>query len=163
MKVWQAKALYASTIIGVSLVAACGGGGGSSCESPEAALAAVNVVRAQPAWCGPAVGPVVLNPVLQALAQGHADDLARTRTPAQHDSPDGRTFGDRLRASGYPGRAGENAASGTDGAMETAQAFADSRTGHCPNIMAERHTEAGLACATDGRAAYWVQVMGSRP
>jgi uncharacterized protein YkwD len=163
MKVWQAKALYAATIIGVSLFAACGGGGGSSCDTTARTLEAVNTARAAGAWCGPAVGPVVIDPTLQHVAQSFADDLARNGIRAGHVGSDGSTFGDRLVKAGYRWSwAGENTAFGTDGASATVAAFRDS-SGHCTNLMAPQATQAGLACTSDGESAYWVQVMGARP
>ena len=162
-----ARAFYAAVIVGVSLwAAACGGGGDglarSACESPERALAEVNAARRVGAWCGLPAGPLVIHPALQAAAEGFAADLAANRIPAGHIGSDGSTLAQRLQRAGYPGRAAENTAAGTDGAADTVAAFVAS-PGHCPNLTWQAATVAGLACASDGETAYWVHLMGDRP
>lgn len=164
MKVWQAKTLYAAVIL--VMVAACGGGGNqiarSSCASTQDALAAVNAQRAAGAWCGLPAGPLVIHPALQAAADAFAADLAANQLPAGHIGSDGSTLTQRMARVGYPHRVYENTAAGTDGAAGTVAAFVES-PGHCRALMWQAATVAGMACASDGQSAYWVQLFGERP
>lgn len=162
----RARALYLAAIVGGSVLMACGGGGGnlarSACEAPERALAEVNAARAAGAWCGLPAGPLVLHPALQAAAQSFADELAANQIPAGHIGADGSTLAQRMARVGYPHRVFENTAAGTDRAADTVAALIES-PGHCRALTWQAATVAGMACASDGAAAYWVQLYGERP
>jgi uncharacterized protein YkwD len=127
-------------------------------------LAEVNAWRRRGAVCAgvtyPPVPPVATHPTLQHVAQLFADDLARHQIRAGHIGSDGSTFGERLTRAGFRWTwAGENTAYNTNSAAATVAAFAASPD-HCPNLMSPQATHCGLACASDGQRAYWVQLMG---
>lgn len=127
-----------------------------------------NEARAQARMCGsesfPAVGPVVAQSQLAAAAQGHAEDMA-TQDYFSHDSLDGRTPWDRIRATGYVfTTAGENIAAGYPTPEQVVQGWLES-PGHCSNIMNGRFRELGVGHATSSTSryrVYWVQNFGSR-
>ena len=134
---------------------------GSRCEGDM--LAQVNAIRSQGYTCNgvyyPPCGPVQIDPTLQHVAATFANELAANRIPAGHIGADGSTFTQRLARVGYRYQwAGENTAHNTPGAAATIQAFADSPE-HCPILMKADASVCGLACSSDGKTAYWVQVM----
>jgi len=164
MRVWQAKAFYASTIIGVSLFAACGGGDAPTCPPMDQHLAAMNAVRAP-------LPPLKVDATLQHVAQSHAEANAQRqidlREPSRADSlhidANGNRVQARLAAAGYPHYADEIAAAGLDNATEVMQGYMSS-PGHRPWLLWASANEVGLGCsvARDGRV-YWVHVLGARP
>ena len=148
----------------VAVIASQSKNKGSKCSGDL--LAETNAWRSRGASVAgkhyPPVPPVAIHPTLQHVAQAFADELAQHKIKAGHIGADGSTFGERLTRAGFRWAwAGENTAFGTKGAAATVAAFAASPT-HCPNLMDARATHCGLACASDGKNAYWVQVM-ARP
>jgi uncharacterized protein YkwD len=89
-------------------------------------------------------------------AQAHSDDMA-ARDYFEHDSPDGRSFADRIAAAGYPSPGAENIAMGQRTAQAVLQAWLDS-PGHRRNIEDCALTTIGVGLATDGY--YWTQDFG---
>ncbi|HKY66945.1 MAG TPA: CAP domain-containing protein, partial [Acidimicrobiales bacterium] len=66
-------------------------------------------------------------------AQAHSDDMA-ANDYFSHDSLDGRSFADRMRAAGYPSPGGENIAQGQQGPQAVHDAWMNS-SGHRANIL----------------------------
>ncbi len=103
------------------------------------------------------VAPLSWDADLGMAAQRHAEDMV-AQNYFSHDSLDGRTFMDRVRAQNYAGApTGENIARG----QQTPAAVMDSwmnSTGHRNNILSERSTDIGIGL--DGRT--WVQVFGRK-
>jgi len=139
-----------------------------SFASPAArALELVNDVRARGTHCGersfgPAP-PVKLSGILNAVALGHAADMARLGY-FEHDDPSGRTPADRVRAVGYAEKlVGENIAYGPESADEVVKGWLGS-PGHCENIMDPRFAEMGIAYSAgtvSRRGLYWVQLLAA--
>ena len=97
-----------------------------------------------------------VDPRLTAAAQGHSDDMAANGYFA-HDSPDGRSFADRITAQGYPSPGGENIAQGQQDAQEVVTAWMNS-PGHRRNIEDCSFTAIGVGLA--GADKYWTQDFG---
>jgi uncharacterized protein YkwD len=91
-------------------------------------VALVNAARAD-AGCG----PLRVDDRITAAAQAHSDDMA-ANDYFSHDSLDGRSFADRVRAAGYPSPGGENIAQGQRSAAAVHQAWMNS-SGHRANIL----------------------------
>ena len=81
----------------------------------------------------PAAVPLRVDGRIIAAAQGHSDDMA-ANDYFSHDSLDGRSFADRLRAAGYPSPGGENIAQGQRSAQAVHDAWMNS-SGHRANIL----------------------------
>lgn len=93
---------------------------------------------------------------LEAIAQSHADDMARNGF-FSHSGSNGSTLGDRARGGGYAFCfIAENIAKGQRTGTEVMASWQESR-GHRRNMLERRVTEVGLARA-DG--AIWVMVLG---
>ena len=130
-------------------------------------LALVNQARARPRRCGnesfAAAGPVRLNTTLQAVAGGHAADMARYNY-FSHTSRDGGSMVERASRAGYPRRAlAENIAAGQLQADTAMRSWLDS-PGHFANIMAPAFNEMGAAFAVNSKSSpgiYWVQLFGA--
>ena len=130
-------------------------------------LQLVNVARATGGMCGstlhPASPPLALNPKLNAAAQAHADDMAE-RSYYSHQSQDGRSANDRMRAQGYQSAiTAENIAAGQQSAEEVVAGWLKS-AGHCRNILMPDLREIGLGVAikpSSERGSYWVQNFGA--
>ena len=130
-------------------------------------VALTNETRAQSRQCGAngffeAVGPLGVDETLEVAAQGHAEDMA-ARGYFEHDTPEGLSPFDRMRAAGFNGSAmGENIACG----QQTPRAAVDawiSSDGHCSNMMNGGYTLIGVGFTTSGNCApYWVQNFGAR-
>lgn len=138
-------------------------------DAPVAEMyALINKARSQPQRCGsttmPAVPPLVYNANIALAAQKHAEDMAKNNY-FDHVSLDGRSFFDRINATGYSGEpAAENIASGFPTAQETLTGWLNS-PGHCRNVMSRfDHTGLGFAVRTDAKyntaITYWVQDFG---
>ena len=162
---WASLAFVAAA----SLLAGCGGGGSSDAgAAPTPApgtgelstcglsdfstriLQRINQLRASGASCGSsgqfAPAPAVAwNALLTQAADGHSQDMA-AQNYFDHTSRDGRTFSQRIDATGYAwSSAGENIAAGyasVDAVMDGWTASA----GHCANLMSPNFTEIGVAC-----------------
>lgn len=135
-------------------------------------FALVNQARSQQQQCGSKtmspVAPVVYNAEIAKAAQAHAQDMAN-KNYFDHDSLDGRSFVDRIRATNYPGDpGGENIASGFPTAKETLAGWLKS-PGHCVNLMDPEFDTMGLGLAVQQDArystpvTYWVQDFGYDP
>ncbi|MFN2385678.1 MAG: CAP domain-containing protein [Thermoanaerobaculia bacterium] len=105
-----------------------------------------------------------LHPSLSRAARRHAEDML-ARSFYGHETPEGRTPLDRVKASGYsPSTVAENIARGQFSVEEVMDGWMESRT-HLVNILGRPFTEAGLGYAMGineaGPAVYWVQVFAA--
>lgn len=133
------------------------------------AACAMMLAMAAPAWADPQTlrglnalraeagrAAVAYSDKLEAIAQSHADDMARNGF-FSHSGSNGSTLGDRARAGGYGFCfIAENIAKGQRTHAEVMASWQASR-GHRRNMLERRVTEVGLARA-DG--AIWVMVLG---
>jgi uncharacterized protein YkwD len=102
--------------------------------------------------------PLNYNLQLERSAQGHAQDMSRN-SYMSHTSLDGRTFDQRIRATGYDGgRIGENNGAGFGDAGAIMNAWMHSPA-HKANILDCRFRNIGVGYDMDG--GYWVQNFGS--
>ena len=98
--------------------------------------------------------PVVQNAALQAAAQAHADDLARSGG-LSHTGSDGSALRDRLAAARYPACfAAENIARGQPDVSSVIAEWTGSR-GHYENMVNAAAQQFGFARAGD----IWVLVL----
>ena len=127
-------------------------------------IALTNDRRAVARDCGgdymPAVSPLSKNDQLTVAAQKHAEDMA-ARNYFAHDTPDGITPTQRMRAAGFMGGAtGENIAIGQRTPEQVVQAWIDS-PGHCRGIMNPNFNVIGIGYYPEGpQRPYWVQNFG---
>ena len=129
-------------------------------------LAAINAVRVQGRMCGTTSYPVVpaltWNAKLEQAAFLHSKDMAE-RNYFAHNTLEGVSPWDRMKAQGYSFRAaGENIAAGQITLEAVMQGWVDS-PGHCQNLMSAGFTEVGMgrfdkAGSTYG--VYWTQDFG---
>ena len=117
----------------------------------EQVVALVNDARAD-AGCG----ALRVDARITAAAQAHSDDMA-ANDYFSHDSLDGRTYSDRLRAAGYPSPGGENIAQGQRSAQAVHQAWMNS-PGHRANILNCGFTAIGVGL--NQSAWTWTQDFG---
>ena len=91
---------------------------------------------------------------------GHSADMA-ANDYFTHDSQDGRTFADRIRATGYSkGTIGENIAAGQQTPDAVMQSWMDS-AGHRANILNCAFTDMGVGIGRGGSyGTYWTQDFG---
>lgn len=108
------------------------------------------------ARAGTGCAPLRVDPRITRAAQAHSDDMS-LRGYFDHDSPDGRSFADRLRAAGYPSPGAENIAFGQRSAAQVVEAWLDS-PGHRRNILDCSLTTIGVGYAAAG--SYWTQDFG---
>ncbi|MDV6376215.1 CAP domain-containing protein [Deinococcus arenicola] len=129
-------------------------------------LQLVNSARAQARSCGSAsfaAAPALsMSAQLAQAAQGHASDMA-AQNYFSHTSNDGRTFEQRITATGYAFRTiGENIAAGQSTPQQVVAGWLQSE-GHCRNIMNPSFRELGVGYAKGGSYShYWVQDFGAR-
>lgn len=127
---------------------------------PQAAAARAEVLAgANAARAAQGLGPLARSPRLEAVAQGHACDIA-ARDSVSHVGADGSTLVQRLARAGYRhGVAAENTGRGYDSAEGVLAGWLAS-PGHRANILtaAVRETGLGLARGRDGRL-HWVLVL----
>ncbi len=107
----------------------------------------VNRARASGQTCGgvflPAAAPLRANPVITAVAQAHADDMA-AKGYFSSTSPQGRTLGQRVSASGYTWAfVAENIASVRPPADSVLQSWM-AEGGQCRNLMSSDYADAGV-------------------
>lgn len=130
----------------------------------ERVLLLTNQARASAQSCGgqpyPAVGPLEAHPSLAQSAQAHAVDMS-TNGYFDHDSQDGTTASQRMRAAGYTGnRTGENIAAGQATPEGVVGGWMES-PGHCRNIMNGGYRYLGVGYSQGGSYRhYWVQNFG---
>lgn len=121
------------------------------------ALAQVNAFRAQARTCGsttyPAVPALAWNDKLTQAAYGHSLDMA-TKNYFSHTSQDGRTFDQRITATGYVWTSvAENIAAGQR-TMSSVMGGWQASAGHCANLMSATVTQIGLSCAKSAGSTY---------
>jgi uncharacterized protein YkwD len=128
----------------------------------EELRARVNAVRRRQG-----LPPLARNPILDQVAQEHADDMLR-RSYISHRTPEGLDPSDRARAAGYRPGAGENIVEQRFSAEEAMDAWMAS-PGHRRNILDPNCRELGLGLAVgarygpapDGYQVIWVQSFGT--
>jgi uncharacterized protein YkwD len=129
-------------------------------------LSRINQARATSRICGStfykAAGAMSWNNRLTDAAASHAGDMA-ANDYFSHVSLDGRTFSQRISATGYLWNAvGENIAAGQRTPEEVMTAWLES-PGHCENIMNPAYTEVGVACISNQASlykVYWAMELG---
>jgi uncharacterized protein YkwD len=105
------------------------------------------------------LGPLKVNPKLEAAALAHARDMAQHKK-LTHEGSDGSTPEQRIEREGYHYQAvAENVAYGTDSVAEVMRIWMESPP-HKKNILGD-FTEIGVACvkAEDG-TPYWAVDFG---
>ncbi|MGY5253316.1 CAP domain-containing protein [Sphingobacterium spiritivorum] len=108
----------------------------------------------------PAVPALIWSEKLAGTAVKHVQDM-ETRNYFSHNSPEGETFGQRLKNNEYSYRlAAENIARGQRTEAEVVEAWINSY-GHCKNIMLADVKEMGAA-RSPGSGFYWVQLFGTQ-
>ncbi|WP_417523179.1 CAP domain-containing protein [Marinovum sp.] len=116
----------------------------------EPALAKVNHLRRQSGRA-----PLRWSPVLEAVAQAHADDMAQ-RGYFSHRGVDGASVGDRVRRAGYSWCAvAENIAQGQR-SLDAVLAGWQGSPGHRRNMLSAAMAELGVA---RGPGNTWVMVL----
>lgn len=130
----------------------------------EQMLVEVNRYRAMGATCdtdvfGPAVA-LEMNPVIRIAARKHSQDMG-VQNYFEHDSLDGREFGDRMQDEGFAGAYpwAENIAAGQPTAADATLGLMNS-PGHCRNIMNPELRTIGIGYAyVEGSryGHYWTQ------
>lgn len=137
--------------------AGSGSGAGASGFAAEV-LRLANVERAK-AGCG----ALKLNRKLNAAAQAHTTDMARDNF-FSHDSQDGRSPFDRIKAAGYSfSAAAENIAAGSTTAAGAMDQWMNS-AGHKANILNCTYVDLGVGFAKGADAdyaGYWTQDFGA--
>jgi len=133
----------------------------STCGLPDfvnTAMARINQYRAAGATCGSrgafaATTALSWNNLLTQASDGHSVDMA-AKNYFSHTSLDGRTFSQRISATGYAwSTAGENIAAGY-GTMNAVIDGWMASEGHCANLMNPAFTQVGLACASNASSTY---------
>ncbi len=124
-------------------------------------IKAINAVRIQGCNCNgtvmPATEEVFWHPMLEEAATLHAQDMF-DNDYFDHQSLDGRSFMDRIEATGYDGRyRGENMVKGPTTAQTAVTAFIGSES-HCKVLMNANYKEIG----TGRVGGYWVVNFGTR-
>jgi uncharacterized protein YkwD len=130
-------------------------------------LTLVNAARGAARRCGErafgASPPLRVSPLLEQVAQRHAEDMAR-RGYFDHTGADGSTPQQRIDRGGYAWSiSGENLALGRMSSREAVDGWLAS-PGHCANIMEPRFAETGIALVPGrgrDRATYWVQAFAA--
>lgn len=121
----------------------------------------VNRVRAEGAECDgmpmPPVPALEHDDLLQLAARGHSQDMTDQRY-FDHTSLDGRTFDQRIAATGFAGAGpiGENIAAGYD-SVDAVIAGWMSSPGHCLNIMSGSFRTIGVGFADGADGPRWTQ------
>ncbi|WP_218150760.1 CAP domain-containing protein [Actinokineospora terrae] len=121
-------------------------------------LAVVEIVNARRAEAG--CGPLRWNDKLATAARKHSQDMA-VRGYFDHNSPDGRTPWDRIKAEGYTKASGENIAAGQATPEAVMTGWMNS-PGHRANILNCKSTEIGVGMYKGGSyRIYWTQTFGT--
>jgi uncharacterized protein YkwD len=129
-----------------------------SAEPSDVVESVVRAHNARRAQAG--LGPLVVNPELEASASEHARDMA-DRGKMAHKGGDGSSPFDRMKRQGYAFRAAaENVAYGFDDAESVMAGWMRS-PGHRRNILGNfAEIGVGRAIARDG-ASYWCVTFGT--
>ena len=134
----------------------------------EAALAAVNLARAQSRMCGdshrPAVGPLVWDARAAYAALLESEWMLESNSFG-HAWPGGELVWDRLKMAGYDwSKADENIAAGYRSLEQAMQAWIDSPP-HCVALMRGDITEVGVALVPGHEGStylsYWTMVLAT--
>jgi uncharacterized protein YkwD len=129
-------------------------------------LVLTNQRRAMGAVCGdrafgPAL-PLAMDAALRRAAREHSRDMG-SRSYFSHDSPDGRSPDDRMRAAGWSGKSsGENIYGGPPTAAAVVDGWVKS-PGHCANLMGPGYRSIGIGYADVPGSPlhnYWTQDFG---
>lgn len=132
----------------------------------QGVLEQTNARRAEGATCDgeafPPAPPLERDELLEVAARLHSLDMAQQRY-FSHDSLDGRTFSDRIDATGFTGAPpiGENIAMGYTSVDEVMAGWMAS-PGHCRNIMNASYHVLGVGYAEveGGDGPRWTQDFG---
>ncbi|MBO3746345.1 CAP domain-containing protein [Streptosporangiaceae bacterium NEAU-GS5] len=128
-----------------------GGAVGTSVENEVVRL--TNAERAK-AGCG----PLTHDARLRKAALGHSADMS-AQNYFDHTSKDGRSFADRIKATGYRfTAAGENIAKGYRTAADVVTGWMNS-PGHRANILNCTYKDIGVGYVAAG-GPYWTQDFG---
>lgn len=111
----------------------------------------VNIERAK-AGCA----PMTSDSRLAKAAASHSADMSQ-RNYFSHNTPEGVTFDQRIKAAGYSRPGAENIAKGSTTASQTMTMWMNS-SGHRANILNCSLTKIGVGVATSGW--YWTQDFG---
>lgn len=106
--------------------------------------------------------PLSLSASLTAVAQAHAEDMARRQT-LSHTGGDGSDMEERVRRVNYRfGAIAENVAShsGSRNAARVVNEQWMNSEGHRRNMLNPEFTEVGIGYASNGNSHYYVQVFG---
>lgn len=136
-----------------------GGGGGGLAALEEAVFASTNAVRAKEGC----TTPLRMDESLRTAARMHSADMVEGGY-FDHDSPDGRTPGQRMRDAGYNTDRGwaENIARGYP-TVEAVMAGWMGSDGHRANILNCKMKALGVGVARAGNGRlYWTQDFGGR-
>jgi uncharacterized protein YkwD len=137
-----------------------GSGGGSTTAAGGFAAEVLSLANGERAKAG--CEPMKLNGKLNAAAQGHSEDMA-TQNYFSHNSQDGRSPFDRMKAAGYSfSAAAENIAAGSTTAAGAMDQWMNS-AGHKANILNCTYVELGVGFAKGVNAdyaGYWTQNFG---
>lgn len=129
-------------------------------------LQRVNAVRAAGAVCGSttfaAAAPLTWNSFLLQAARDHSSDMGQNNY-FSHDSLNGRTPTQRMRAAGYNSLyVGENIAAGQPTVENVVTKWINSPD-HCKNLMNPRFRNIGVACVRNDATTYhlyWTMDLG---
>ena len=136
----------------------------------EEMLTEVNLRRAAGATCDQDVfdpaPALVMEPALRRSARLHSLDMA-TQDYFEHESLDGRSPDERMRAAGFTGAypTGENISGGYETARSSVEGLMNS-PGHCRNIMDPDYGVVGMGHAFNRASSlgqYWTQNFGGSP
>lgn len=97
---------------------------------------------------------------LRSAARAHSVDMHR-RDYFDHNSPDGRTPWDRIKAAGYADPGAENIAKGYATAQAVVQGWMNS-PGHRANILNCKLTAVGIGVEFGAGGPWWTQDFGYR-
>lgn len=125
----------------------------------NAARAAGQDCKGEYGWQAPAPA-LVRHPLLDAAAQGHAQDMARNDFVSHEGSDQSRVY-ERIVRTGYEGSpVGENIITGLREPEKAMDGWLDS-PGHCYVMMntLSGHIGVGIARAPTRHGIYWVQVF----
>ncbi len=153
---------------GVGFFADPAGGGSVSIPTPAPTPSStfeqevVNLVNEARAQSG--LAPLAYDPLLGGLAESHSEDMLQ-RDFFSHTTPDGVTFGNRVRQAEIPGAAAENIGAGYATPQAAVTGWLNS-PGHRANILNPNFTKIGVGhvfSANDPGAEqwnhYWTQVF----
>jgi uncharacterized protein YkwD len=120
----------------------------------------LNDYRISPTTGSLVLGSLVFNVRLNAAAQGHAEDML-ARNYFSHESPEGKTALNRIRAQGYnPTAFAENLAKGYQSDAAVLKAWQGSPS-HDDALRSALFKEFGLGVAGAGSNTHWVLVLAT--